>query len=327
MRKNRRLLVMALVAVTVLMLTACSSTPSASTSSTQSASSTSAEKGPIRVGSKLDGEGALLGQMIMAVLQNNGFRVEDKTRTGATDVVRKALISGQIDIYPEYTANGLLIFNKDKATNPAVLKDATATFDEAAKLDLPNGVIWLKPAPANNTWAVALPRKFADANNIKSMADWAAFINKGGKVKIVGSQEFFTSAAAMPAFETAYGFKLKPDQIVALGTGDTAVTEKAAAQGSNGANAAMAYGTDGTISALDLVVLSDPKGAQPIYQPAPTVRKEIADKYPELASILNPVFDKLTLQTLQKLNGQVAVEGKDAKTVATDWLKSEGFLK
>lgn len=327
MRKNRMLLVVALVAVTALVLAACSSAPSAGTGTGTTASSTAAEKGPIRVGSKLDGEGALLGQMILAVLAQNGFKVEDKTRTGATDVVRKALTSGQIDIYPEYTANGLLIFNKDEATDTAVLKDAIATFDEAAKLDASNGVIWLKPAPANNTWAVAVPRAFADANKIKTMDEWAAFIKKGGKVKIVGSQEFFTSAAAMPAFEAAYGFKLKPNQVVALGTGDTAVTEKAAAQGSNGANAAMAYGTDGTISALDLVVLADPKGAQPIYQPAPTVRKEIADKYPELSSLLNPVFDKLTLETLQRLNGQIAVEGKDAKTVATEWLKSEGFLK
>jgi osmoprotectant transport system substrate-binding protein len=159
------------------------------------------------------------------------------------------------------------------------------------------------------------------------MSDWAAYINKGGAVKIVGSQEFFTSAAAMPAFEAAYGFKLKSSQVVALATGDTAATEKAASQGTSGANAAMAYGTDGTISALDLVVLTDPKGAQPIYQPAPTVRKAIADKYPELATLLDPVFEKLTLETLQKLNGQVAVDGKDPKTVATDWLKSQGLLK
>lgn len=287
----------------------------------------SAAKGPIVVGSKIDGEGSLLGQMIIAVLEQNGFTVQDKTRTGATDVVRKALLAGQIDIYPEYTANAVLVFNKEKSTDPSVLKDATKTYETAKSLDAANGVVWLQPAPANNTWAVALPRTVAETNKIASMADWAAYINGGGVVKIVGSQEFFTSAAAMPAFEAAYGFKLKPDQIIALATGDTAVTEKAAAQGTNGANAAMAYGTDGTVSALDLVVLGDPKGAQPIYQPAPTVRKAIADKYPELATILDPVFSKLSLETLQKLNGQVAVEGKDAKTVATDWLKSEGFLK
>jgi osmoprotectant transport system substrate-binding protein len=304
-----------------LSLVGCTPSPSNTTGGTP------AEKGPIRVGSKIDGEGSLLGQMILAVLAENGFKVEDKTRTGATDVVRKALLSSQIDIYPEYTANAILVFNKEKATDPAVLKDAQATYDEAAKLDLANGVVWLKPAPANNTWAVAVPRAFAEDRSVKSMEDWAAYINKGSAVKIVGSQEFFTSAAAMPAFETAYGFKLKPDQVIALATGDTAVTEKAAAQGTDGANAAMAYGTDGTIAALDLFVLSDPKGAQPIYQPAPTVRKEIADTYPEIASVLDPVFERLTLETLQKLNGQIAVDGKDAKTVATDWLRSEGFIK
>jgi osmoprotectant transport system substrate-binding protein len=306
----------------VFALAACSTS-----SNSAGGGTTPAPKGPIVVGSKIDGEGSVLGQTIIAVLKANGFTVEDKTRTGATDVVRKALLSGQIDIYPEYTANAVLVFNKEKNTDSAVLQDAAKTYEAAKTLDAANGVVWLQPAPANNTWAVALPRAFADANSIKSMEDWAAYVNKGGVVKIVGSQEFFTSAAAMPAFEKAYGFTLKPDQIIALATGDTAVTEKAAAQGTNGANAAMAYGTDGTIAALDLVVLSDPKGAQPIYQPAPTVRKAIADKYPELATILDPVFAKLSLETLQKLNGQVAIDGKDAKTVATDWLTSEGFLK
>jgi osmoprotectant transport system substrate-binding protein len=295
--------------------------------STPGGGASSGEKGPIVVGIKIDGEGSLLGQMIIAVLQHGGYTVVDKTRTGATDVVRKALVSGQIDIYPEYTANSLLIFNKGAAIDPAILKDAAATYTEAAKLDLPNGVVWLAPAPANNTWAVAVPRAFATANNIASMADWAAYINGGGAVKIVGSQEFFTSPAAMPAFETAYGFKLSSSQIVALASGDTAATEKAASQGTSGANAAMAYGTDGTIAALDLVVLSDPKGAQPIYQPAPAVRKAIADKYPDLATLLDPVFEKLTLETLQTLNGKVAVDGQDPKAVAVDWLTSQGFLK
>lgn len=296
------------------------------TASTGTGGTTTAAKGPIVVGSKIDGEGSLLGQMIIAVLRHGGFTVVDKTRTGATDVVRKALLSGQIDIYPEYTANSLLIFNASATIDPAILKNAAATYTEAAKLDLPNGVVWLTPAPANNTWAVALPRAFATAHHIASMADWAAYINSGGAVKVIGSQEFFTSAAAMPAFEAAYGFKLNSSQIVALATGDTAVTEKTAAQGTSGVNAAMAYGTDGTIAALNLVVLSDPKGAQPIYQPAPTVRKAIADKYPEIAKLLDPVFGKLSLETLQTLNGQVAVDGKDPATVATTWLKSQGFL-
>ena len=320
MRKNWKGAAAVFAAVaTALVLVACTS----STTTTTPAAS----KGPIVVGSKIDTEGSILGQIIIQVLEKNGFQVTDKTRTGATDVVRKALLSGQIDIYPEYTANAILVFNKEAGSDPSVLSSADKTYAAAKTLDAANGVVWLNAAPANNTWAVALPKAFADSNNIKSMTDWAAYINKGGTVKIVGSQEFFTSPAAMPAFEKAYGFTLAAAQTVALATGDTAVTEKAASQGTDGANAAMAYGTDGTITALNLVVLEDPKAAQPVYQPAPTVRKAIADKYPELATILDPVFAKLDLKTLQTLNGDVAVGGKDAKTVASDWLKAQGFLK
>jgi osmoprotectant transport system substrate-binding protein len=329
MRKNWKgaAAVFAALAATMFVLTACSaSTPPASTTGSTS-TTPAAEKGPIRVGSKIDGEGSLLGQVILQTLKANGFTVEDKTRTGATKVVRQALVDGQIDAYPEYTANGPLVFHSDVKVDPAVLQSAEQTYQAAKSEDATLGIDWLTPAPANNTWAVAVPKAFADANKLTSLEDLAAYINKGGTFKIVGSQEFFTSAVAFPAFEKAYGFKTKPAQQVALATGDTAVTEKAAADGSQGANAAMAYGTDGTISALGLVVLTDPKGAQPIYQPAPTFRAEITKKYPEIAGILGPVFAKLDLATLQTLNKAIAVDGKDAKTVAADWLKTNGFVK
>ncbi len=92
-------------------------------------------------------------------------------------------------------------------------------------------------------------------------------------------------------------------------------------------NAAMAYGTDGSLSILGLLVLADPRGAQPVYEPAPRVRGEIVDKYPEIAGILDPVFESLDLVTLQTLNAKIAVEGQNATDVAKDYLISRGFLK
>ncbi|MCK5570458.1 MAG: ABC transporter substrate-binding protein, partial [Spirochaetes bacterium] len=62
-----------------------------------------AGKGPIVVASKIDTEGALLGQMIIHMLEANGFDAVDRTEFGPTDVIRKAIINGEIDIYPEYT--------------------------------------------------------------------------------------------------------------------------------------------------------------------------------------------------------------------------------
>ena len=107
---------------------------------------------------------------------------------------------------------------------------------------------------------------------------------------------------------------------------DTAATIAAAAQGTNGANAAMVYGTDGGIAPSGLKVLEDDKGVQPVYQPAPIIREEVLNEYPQIEELLAPVFEALTLETLQDLNGRVQVGGEAASAVATDFLTSNGFL-
>jgi len=282
-------------------------------------------KGPVVVGSKIDTEGALLSQIIILMLRDNGFEVVDKSQFGPTNVVRKALESGELDIYPEYTGNGAFFF--DEAESDA-WNDAQKGYDRVKKLDKETyNIVWLKPAPANNTWAIAIPNDLADKEGIYTLDDFAAYVNQGGYVKLIGSEEFVTSPVALPKFQEIYGFTLKQDQLLTVSSGDTAQTEKAASEGTDGVNAAMAYGTDGSLSAFGLVVLADPRGAQPVYEPAPRVRGEIIDKYPEIATILDPVFESLDLETLQTLNARIAVEGQNATDVARDYLTSKGFLK
>ena len=106
-----------------------------------------------------------------------------------------------------------------------------------------------------------------------------------------------------------------------------AQTEKAASLGTDGVNACMAYGTDGGISAFGLVVLTDPRGVQPVYEPAPIIRGVVYDKYPEIGTILAPVFQSLDLTTLQTLNGRIAVNGEAAADVARSYLTEKKFLK
>ncbi|UCF29818.1 MAG: ABC transporter substrate-binding protein [bacterium] len=277
------------------------------------------------VASKIDTEGALLGNMIILMLEAKGIPTEDKTEFGPTPMVRKAISSGQIDIYPEYTGNGAFFFSM--ADSP-LWKDAEKGYEKVKELDLrENNVVWLTPAPANNTWAIAGRKDVTDANGISTLEDFARFVNDGGKVKLAGSEEFVNSAAALPAFQGAYGFTLRKDQLLTLSGGNTAQTEKAAATGVNGVNFAMAYGTDGQLAALGLLVLEDTLGVQPVYEPAPIVRREILERYPEIDTVLKPVFESLDLTTLQSLNAKIAVEGLNAKDVAMGYLKNKGFLK
>lgn len=293
----------------------------------QDAGDGTGQSGPVVVGSKIDTEGGVLGQMIIALLENEGIEVEDRTKTGATDVVRQALVGGEIDIYPEYTGTALFQFFPDAEIDEGVSADGEASWERVKELDAENDLVWLERAPANNTWAIAIPRELAESEDIATLEDWATYINDGNDVKLVGSQEFVDREDALPAFEEAYGFDLSGDQLIILAGGDTAQTEAAAAQGTDGANAAMAYGTDGSLAALDLVVLEDPKGVQPVYEPAPIVRAEVLEAYPEIADVLDPVFQGLTLETLQELNGKVAVDGMDPRQVARDYLKAEGYLE
>ena len=277
------------------------------------------------VSSKIDTEGGVLGNVIALALKANGVEVEDRIQLGGTPVVRKAITAGEIDIYPEYTGNAAFFFNK--ADDP-VWKDGAKGYEAAKKLDYDaNKIIWLTPSPANNTWAIALRKEVAASAKLKTLSDFGKWVTGGGKVKLAASAEFVNSAAALPAFQTAYGFNLAADQLIVLSGGDTAATIKAAAEQTNGANAAMVYGTDGAIQPSGLVVLDDDKGVQPVYRPAPIIREATLKANPKIAEILKPIFEALDLTTLQELNARVQVGGEPAKGVAEDFLKTKGFLK
>ena len=281
--------------------------------------------GPVRVGSKIDTEGKLLGNIIVLALEANGIKTENKVSLGNTKIVRTALVAGEIDIYPEYTGNGAFMLGSEKS--PA-WKDLRAGYELAKKMDFEkNKIVWLEPANANNTWAIAVRKDLATANQLRSMDDVGRYIAKGGAFKLAASAEFMERTDAMPAFQTAYGFKLRTDQALVLAGGDTAATIKAAAEKTSGVNAAMAYGTDGPLAALGLLVMEDPKGVQPVYAPAPLVREEVLKRHPAIATILAPIFKSLDTPTLQMLNARIQLEGQDPRKVASSHLQSKGFLK
>jgi osmoprotectant transport system substrate-binding protein len=159
------------------------------------------------------------------------------------------------------------------------------------------------------------------------MSDLGRFIREGGAIKLAASSEFVNSPGALPAFQKAYDFTLSAAQLVTLSGGDTAATIAAAARRTSDVNAAMVYGTDGGIAASGLTVMTDDKGVQPVYQPAAIVRAAVLEKYPKIRELLEPVFRKLDLGTLQELNGRVQVGGEPASAVAKDFLTREGIVE
>src|SRR3954452_1029958 len=279
---------------------------------------------PVVVASKEDTEGALLGSMIAEALEARGIPVERRMLLGPTNIVRAAILAGQIDLYPEYTGNGAFFFHRE--TDP-VWKDAALGYEAVKTLDRDaNRLVWLKPAPANNTWVIAIRGDLPGFPKRKCLDDLAAWLKEGGRLKLAASAEFVASAAALPAFERTYGFHLRSDQLLTLSGGNTAATLRAAAEGISGVNAGMAYGTDGELAALGLTALCDDKGAQIVYAPAPVVRASVLQQHPRIAAALAPVFASLTLENLQTLNARIAVNGEEAGAVANDYLRARQFL-
>jgi osmoprotectant transport system substrate-binding protein len=278
------------------------------------------------VASKIDTEGALLGNMIVLVLENAGVPVEGRLQLGPTKIVRAALLAGEVDIYPEYTGNGAFFFNRE--ADPA-WKEAQAAYEAVKRLDREtNNLVWLGRAPANNTWFIAVRGDVARNRKLITMEDFARHVREQPKqIKLAGSAEFVESPAALPSFERTYEFRMPREQIVVLPGGDTALMMRAAAQAISGVNAAMVYGTDGALAALDLVVMADPKGAQIVYDPAPVIRSAVLDRYPGIGPSLSRVFSSLSLERLQSLNAKIAVEGQTPREVARMYLVQEGLIR
>lgn len=285
---------------------------------------------PIRVGSKLDTEGIILGQLILLVLEDAGYSVDDRTALGTTSINREGLLNGEIDIYPEYTGTAInnhfqevpfVTFPDEAATDRNLGFGLVSSYDAAI-----NDVIWLQPAPANNTFAFAITRQFAEENGIFTVEDFATYVNDGGAVVLAASDEFAQRPDGLLAFQNIYGFDLAEDQLLLIAGATPAQTEQILNEGTNDVNVAMAYGTDGAVIAYDFIVLEDTLGAQPIYAPAATVRGALLRAYPEIAALINPVFVALDNPTLQGLNARVAVDGENPTDVAAAWLTENGFI-
>jgi osmoprotectant transport system substrate-binding protein len=276
------------------------------------------------VSSKLSSESAMIGHMIRLLLNADGIATVDRMTLGATPVVRKALLSGEVDIYVEYTGNAGFFFNV--ASDPA-WKDLQQGYQLGSRLDLAaNHIVWLTPANASNSWALAVRRDVAAANDLTTMTDFGRWVSGGGKVVLACSAEF-ANAGTLRSLEKTYGFTLRSAQLIVLAGGETSATIGAAAARTNGTNTAMVYGTDGGIDAANLQILEDDRHDQPIYAPVPIIREAVLAAYPQIAQLVKPLMQSFTRETLQRLNARVQIDGESAQAVAEEYLHTSGLLK
>jgi osmoprotectant transport system substrate-binding protein len=272
------------------------------------------------VGSKEFTEQLVLGQIAIQALKNARATVEDQTGLVGTATTRQALTSGKIDMYWEYTGTGwiTLLGHEEPISN------SQKQYEAVAREDLKkNQIRWLKPAPANNTFAVAVRSEAAEVLGVKSLSGLAVLNElRPEDATLCAANEFLTREDGLPGLEKAYGFEIPDGNIVKM---EEPQIYQAIDEGEK-CNFGEVFVTDGRIKGLDLTILKDDKQFFPIYNPSPTVRKEVMDQYPELAKVFAPISEKLDNETLQELNAAVDVDGETPEDVARQFLRENRLL-
>ena len=269
------------------------------------------------VSSKDFTESILLGKITEQLLAAHGANVTDKTNIKGSVNTRDALTAGQVDMYWEYTGTAWITYQK----NTTPIRDPKEQYDKVKAADATKGIAWLDMSPMNDTYALATRPGEADKLGVHSLSDLAKLPASDATYCL--ESEFSTRDDGFPGMTKDYGLNVAKNQIKML---DTGVIYSETAKGST-CNFGEVFTTDGRISALKLTVLKDDKQFFPNYNAALTLKQSTLDKYPAIATIMNPVAAKLNNDTMTELNAQVDAQGLPADQVAKDWLKQNGFIK
>ena len=275
----------------------------------------SAQQKSVSVGGKDFTEQLNMAELTSQLLKAKGYAVDTRTGLG-TAALRQAQESGQIDIYWEYTGTSLITFNKiTERLSP------DASYAKVRELDAAKGLVWLDPSKANSSYALALREEDAKSHGLKTISDLAKLLASGQVLKLGCNAEFYARPDGLMPLQKEYGFEFGRPNIVRMDTGliYQAMRDKQVDVG-------LVLSLDGRIPALHFTVLDDDRHYFPFYALTPVIRKGTLDRYPDLAGLLNQLSAKLDDDAVRKLNGGVDVEKLPVPQVATDFLKTNGFI-
>jgi osmoprotectant transport system substrate-binding protein len=269
----------------------------------------------IVVGGKNFTEQLILAEMTEQLLASKGFDVEKRDGLGSV-VLREAQLNGQVDLYWEYTGTSLVTYNKVEEK-----LDPEATLARVRELDGAQGLTWLAPSDANNTYAFAVKKGDEDTADIQTLSDLAAAFNDGADIDIAVNAEFPRRSDGLPGLQEAYGFDVGRRNLKSMESG---LTYQALNEGE--VDVALVFATDGRIEAFGFRVLEDDQGFFPDYAIVPVVRTETLEENPSLDDIMGELAAVIDDETMRALNAQVDVEKKSIEKVAETFLTEQGLI-
>ncbi|GIX49660.1 MAG: ABC transporter permease [Candidatus Tectimicrobiota bacterium] len=256
----------------------------------------------LRVGSKAFTESYLLAELVAQIAEQVGeARVERHLGLGGTGITFQALVSGKIDLYPEYTGT----------LSHVILKDPSLRQVAALRARLERwGLTLSEPLGFNNTYALAVRRELAERLGLRRISDLA----RHPELRAAFSPGFRERADGWPGLQRHYGLRF-----AAVHTMEHALTYTALAEGR--VEVIDVYTTDGKLTRLDLVLLADDRGFFPAYYAVLLARQEAVRRFPRTWQRLQrQLVGRLDDATMARLNARVDLDGQRFEAVAAEFL-------
>jgi osmoprotectant transport system substrate-binding protein len=296
-------------------LAACGSSKD-KTSSTSSSSAPAALPGKgkpaVTLGDKNFTEQYILGELYAQALRAKGFTVTVKSNIGSSEIIDKALTSGKVDFYPEYT--GVILSELAHQTKSP--SDADAAYQAAKTFEEGRGFTLLEKSPFFDTDAIAVKPAYAQKNGLAQVGDLKKL---GTKFRVGAPPEFKTRFSGLVGMKQDYGVvpTFKPLSI--------GLQYKALDAGK--IDGADVFTTDGQLQRGSYTVLKDPKNIFGFQNVAPIVsQKVLTAEGPGFAAALNAVTAKLTTEAMQKMNAAVDLDKQKPAGVAKQFLQANSLL-
>jgi len=290
---------------------------STSTTSASTAASKPAASGPgvgkpaVTIGDKNFSEENILGQLYTQALEAKGYKVSLHENVGSSEIIYKALTSGAIDMYPEYTGT-LLTAIAGQTREPA---SAAAAYAQAKAYVEKHGLTLLDYTPFYDSDALATLPSYASAHHLTSIADLKPL---GKTLTLGGPPEFATRFEGLLGLKQLYGVvpTFKPISIE--------LSYKALESGQ--VHVQLVFSTDGQLLSGKFKVLSDPKHVFGFQNVAPVVRQSVLTaEGPAFAETINRVSALLTIPAIQQMNAAVSIDKQSPASVAQRFRAANGL--
>jgi osmoprotectant transport system substrate-binding protein len=319
-RRPIRTLVAGVVAIlAALVVTACGSSSSSSSSSSSTgaagssstSSSTSSAPGSLTLGTKDFTEEFILGQLYKQALEAKGCKINYKENIGATEIVDKALTSGQIDAYPEYTGESVATVAKINKTVTSPQQEYALAKTFYAK----RGQVMSQITPFFDTDAIAVLKSYAKKYGLVSTAD----LKKVPHFTLGARPEFLNRQEGAAGMKSVYGVKNFTFKSLALG-----IQYQALDGGS--VDAIDVFTTDPQLASGKYTVLKDPKNIFGFQNVALVINKSKLSACPNVLKVVNGVNKLLTAPAVIAMNKAVAIDKQQPAAVASSFLKANHVI-